>query len=87
MAPMMADVQAIVARCGDDEKCIERETMKLGASMSGTAQLNADLKMGKETAAVMRPGADRYQRWQARSQRRATHSTRPGTWCMPTRSA
>jgi len=69
MAPMMASAQAIVARCGDDEKCIERETMKLGASMSGTVQLDADLKMGKETAAVMQPGADRYQRWQARSQK------------------
>lgn len=69
MAPMMADVQAILARCGDDEKCIERETMKLGASMSGTAQLDATLKTGRETAAVMQPGADRYQRWEGRTQK------------------
>jgi hypothetical protein len=69
MAPAMADVQAIMARCGDDEKCIERETMKLGSSMSGTARLDADLKMGKETAAVMQPGADRYQSWQGRTQK------------------
>jgi hypothetical protein len=68
MAPMMADVQAIIARCGEDEKCIERETMKLGASMSGSAQLDTTLKTGKETAAVMQPGADRYQRWQGRTQ-------------------
>jgi hypothetical protein len=69
MAPMMADVQALIARCGEDEKCIERETMKLGASISGTARLDTTLKTGKETAAVMQPGADRYQRWEGRTQR------------------
>jgi len=69
MAPMMADVQAIVARCGDDEKCIERETMKLGAGLSGTQRLDDTLKAGQQTAAAMQPGADRYQRWQAKTQK------------------
>lgn len=69
MAPMMADVQAIMARCGDNEKCIERETMKMGAALSGTQQLDDTLKLGKETAAVMQPGANRYQRWQAGNQK------------------
>ena len=69
MAPMMADAQAVVARCGDDEKCMEREVMKMGAGMAGTKQLDDTLKTGRETAAVMQPGADRYQHWQARVQK------------------
>ncbi len=67
-APMMAGVQAIIAKCGEDEKCIERETMKMGAGMAGTRQLDDTLKSGRETAAVLKPGADRYQRWQGQSQ-------------------
>lgn len=67
-APMMASAQAILEKCGDDEKCMEREAMRLGQSMSGTPQLDATLKAGKETAAVLAPGANRYQVWQGQSQ-------------------
>jgi hypothetical protein len=69
MAPMMADAQAVVAKCGGDEKCIEREVMKMGAGMAGTQQLADTQKVGAETASVMQPGADRYQRWQGRTQK------------------
>ena len=69
MAPMMADAQAVVARCGNDEKCIEREVMKMGAGMAGTQQLADTQKVGAESAAVLQPGADRYQRWQGRTQK------------------
>lgn len=69
MAPMMAGAEAIVAKCGDDETCIEREAMKMGAAMSGTRQLDDTKRLGKETAAVMQPGADRYQRWEPRTQK------------------
>jgi hypothetical protein len=65
---MMADVQAIVARCGEDEKCIERETQKLGFGMAGSDRLQSQLKTGKEAEAATRPDADRYQRWQGRTQ-------------------
>lgn len=68
MAPMMAGAQAIMDKCGDDEKCMEREAMKMGAAMAGTQQLDDTLRTGRETAAVMKPGADRYQRWEGRSQ-------------------
>lgn len=68
MQPMMASAQAIVEKCGDDEKCIERETMAMGAAMAGTPQLDSTLRTGRETAAVMQPGADRYQRWEGRAQ-------------------
>jgi hypothetical protein len=69
MAPMMAGAQAIVAKCGDDEKCMEREAMKMGAALSGTKQLDDTLKTGRETAEVMKPGADRYQRWEGTTQK------------------
>jgi len=69
MAPMMADAQAVVAKCGNDEKCIEREVMKMGAGMAGTQQLADTQKVGAETAAVLQPGANRYQRWQGRTQK------------------
>lgn len=69
MAPMMADAQAVVAKCGEDEKCIEREVMKMGAGMAGTQQLADTKKVGAETAAVLQPGANRYQRWQGRTQK------------------
>lgn len=68
MAPMMASVEQIVARCGEDEKCIEREAMKMGAALSGTQQLEQTQKLGQETAALMQPDALRYQVWQATAQ-------------------
>lgn len=69
MAPMMAGAEAIVAKCGDDEKCMEREAMKMGAALAGTKQLDDTLKTGRETAEVMKPGADRYQRWEGTAQK------------------
>lgn len=68
MAPMMAGAEAIMARCGEDEKCIEREVMKMGAGMAGTPQLDATLKTGRDTAASLQAGGDRYQVWRAASQ-------------------
>lgn len=67
-APLMASAEAIMAKCGDDDKCMEREAMKLGQAMSGTPQMDATLKAGKETAAVLAPGANRYQAWGGQSQ-------------------
>lgn len=69
MAPMMASVEQIVARCGDDEKCIERETQKLGFGMAGTKQLDDTLKTGRETAQAMQPDAPRFQAWNAVAQK------------------
>lgn len=68
MAPMMAGVEQIMAKCGEDEACVEREAMKMGAGLSGTRQLAETQKLGRETAAVMQPGALRYQLWQATAQ-------------------
>jgi hypothetical protein len=63
MAPMMAGAEAILAKCGNDEKCLEREAMKMGAAMSGTQQLDDTLKAGREGAAAVQPSAARYQAW------------------------
>ncbi len=67
MAPMMAQAQAIMDRCGDDEACIERESMKMAAGLSPQQSADAQ-KTGRETAAVMKPGADRYQIWEGLTQ-------------------
>lgn len=65
MQPMMQAAEAIAARCGNDEKCLERETMKLGFGSQGTppseSSRTAAAELGKAAAA-------RYQRWHARAQ-------------------
>ncbi len=69
MAPLTADVEKLMAKCGDDDKCIEREAMKLGLAMAGTPKADAVLKTGKQTAEVVKPGAPRYQAWRTTAQR------------------
>lgn len=64
MAPMMANAQAIVERCRNDQACIERETMKMGAAMAGTPQMDAAQKTRRETAAATAPDEAAYQLWQ-----------------------
>lgn len=67
MAPMMAAAEQIVARCGEDEACITRETQKLGARMQGDAALAGG---GSAVGAALRataPEAPRYQLWDAGS--------------------
>jgi hypothetical protein len=68
MAPMMADAQKIMARCGDDEACITREVQKMGAAMAGTQQMADARKAGSDMAALGAPGAARYQAFRATSQ-------------------
>ncbi|MEC5400057.1 hypothetical protein [Uliginosibacterium sp. H1] len=44
MQPMMQAAEQIMARCGDDDACVERESMKLGASINAKGGLSADEK-------------------------------------------
>lgn len=44
MQPMMQAAEQIMARCGDDDACIERESMKLGASINAKGGLSAEEK-------------------------------------------
>jgi len=69
MAPMMADIQKIMAKCGEDEACITRETQKMGAAMAGTPQMDTAMKAKKDAEQLGKPGAPRYQAWQPTAQR------------------
>jgi hypothetical protein len=69
MAPMMADVQKIMAKCGEDEACITRETQKMGAAMSGTPRMDTAMKAKKDAEQLGKPDAPRYQAWQPTAQR------------------
>jgi hypothetical protein len=66
MAPMMADVQKILEKCGEDEACITRETQKMGAAMQGTSRM-ADAKKGVDE--MSKQDAPRYQAWRPTSQK------------------
>jgi len=68
MAPMMASVEAIMEKCGEDEDCITQETMKMGAAMSGTPEMDATMKAGAAAKELGKPGAPRYQAWRPTAQ-------------------
>ncbi len=61
--PMMADVQKIIEKCGEDEACITRETQKMGAAMAGTPELETAMSAKKGAQELGKQGAPRYQAW------------------------
>jgi hypothetical protein len=65
MAPMMDSIEKIMAKCGDDEACITRETQKMGFGMSGTPQMDQAMSAKGDIEAASKQGAPRYQTWQA----------------------
>jgi hypothetical protein len=69
MAPMMTSVQAIMAKCGEDEACLTREAQKMGAAMQGTPQMDAAMSAKKDIQELSRPDAPRYQAWRATAQK------------------
>ncbi|MEA3194398.1 MAG: hypothetical protein QOD26_2731 [Betaproteobacteria bacterium] len=68
MEPMMADVQKIMAKCGEDEACLTRESQKMGAAMRGTPKMDAAMNAKKDMQALGTPDAPRYQAWRATAQ-------------------
>lgn len=68
MAPAMADVQKMMAKCGEDEACLTRETQKMGAEMRGTPKMEAAMNAKKEAQALTKPDALRYQAWRPTAQ-------------------
>ncbi len=66
MQPMMADIEKLMAQCGDDDACIERGVMEYGSKMQMTPQLKS---AGEDIAAASRQGASRYQMWGAAAQK------------------
>ncbi|MGZ5583990.1 MAG: hypothetical protein ACXWF2_12880 [Usitatibacter sp.] len=69
MAPMAAEVQKILAKCGDNEACMTRETGKMAAAMQGTPQMAAAMGAKKDIQELSAPGAPRYQAWRATAQK------------------
>jgi hypothetical protein len=65
LAPMMGSIEKIMAKCGEDEACIARETQKLGFGMAGTPQLDKAMSARGDIEAASKQGAPRYQAWQA----------------------
>jgi hypothetical protein len=61
--PMMAQAERIFEKCGDDEACIERETMKMAGSMDMDAAMKAGQSTAKAGEAATRAAANdgRYQ--------------------------
>lgn len=68
MAPMMADVQKIMAKCGDNEACLTRETQKMGFAMQGTPQMDAAMGAKKDIQELSKQDAARYQAWRPTAQ-------------------
>lgn len=68
MAPMMADVEKMMAKCGEDEACLTREAQKMGAALQGTPQMAAAMSARKD-AQELTPGSPRYQSWRATAQK------------------
>lgn len=65
MQPLMQSAEAIMARCGDDEACIEREAMNLGAAVSARGGLSADEKAaGRNIAEASKMPPARFQIWE-----------------------
>jgi hypothetical protein len=74
MAPMMAGAEQIMAKCGEDEQCLMRESMKLAQGMDPAKAASAKSKIA---AASVMP-ADRYQLFES--------STATGTYTIDERS-
>jgi hypothetical protein len=59
VAPMMAEIESIMQKCGDDEACMERESTNLAGTMDEKAIRSA----GEDAAAAGRPMNNNYQLW------------------------
>jgi hypothetical protein len=69
MAPMMADVQKVIAMCGENEACISREIAKMGNAMQGTPQMASAMSAKADIAELSKQDAPRYQAWRPTAQR------------------
>ena len=65
MQPTLDEVQKIIAKCGENEACLTRETMRLGVATDTGARMEKNRKSVEE---LTRAPVPRYQRWSARQQ-------------------
>ncbi len=68
MAPVQADIQQIMAKCGEDEACLEREIQKYGMSNADSPKMDSARSARKDIDVATKQGAARYQLWTAASQ-------------------
>jgi hypothetical protein len=68
MAPMMADIESIMAKCGEDEACIEEAVTGYGKSMEMTPELQSAQQDVADAVKASEPGALRYQIWRPTAQ-------------------
>jgi len=66
MAPMTADIEKIMAKCGEDEACIEREVAAYGLAMGDKPEIDS---ARKDAAEASRQAPPRYQMWTATLQK------------------
>jgi hypothetical protein len=69
MAPMMAGVEEIMAKCGEDEACMTREVQKMGTAMQGTPQMAAAMDARKDVQELSKSNVPRYQAWRPTAQK------------------
>lgn len=68
MAPLQADIQKIMEKCGEDEACMQREIQKYGMANSDSATMNSARSARGDIEAASQQGPARYQLWNAASQ-------------------
>jgi hypothetical protein len=87
MAPMMADVEKLMLKCGDDEACMTREIQAYGMNTKMTPELKS---AKQDVQALSTPGTARYQLWSAGAQTgtyaidEKRHDVVADPLCMPT---
>lgn len=64
MQPMMQDVMALMAKCGEDEACLEREVAAYGLGNSEEINKTRE-KAAPDFATAAQQGPNRYQMWSA----------------------
>ncbi len=64
MAPLVDDIEKIIAKCGDNEACIAQAAQKMGMQR-GPAVSAAVGGAQKELAEATQQGSPRYQKWNA----------------------
>jgi len=87
MAPMMADIEKMMAKCGDDEACMTREIQNYGMNTKMTPELKS---VKQDAQAITTLGAGRYQLWSASAQKgtysidEKRHDVVADPGCLPT---
>ena len=67
MGGSMADLQAAVEKCGEDQACLQKLAMQMAGNAAAKPRSETQ-RVARETEAAMKPGAPRYQLWKGVAQ-------------------